>query len=141
MTPDPLAFLRATHDAVQAEAEAARHGGDGVWSQSYPDSSPGMVTDSSGEYVVYDDGLTSFEQAAHMARHAPAAVLSRIAGERKQLELHAADSDGECATCGEDEGGAEVNGLMLRVRLGVPHPCDTIRILAECWGWTDTEGA
>lgn len=115
---DPVEFLRTTLDAAQAKAEAASEGGDGVWLQPYPDMSPGMVTDSTGEYVVYDSSLPSLEQAAHIAANDPAAVLRRIAADREILE----DAENIIRGWNEDH----VKDFAQ----------DVIRNLAEGWGWT-----
>ena len=120
---DLVAFLQARLDERAARAEAARHGGDGVWSQPYPDTSPGMVADSADEYVVYDDSLTSREQAAHIAANDPARVLREVEAKRRLIELHGADGAHECPE-GADAWGA---------RTGYERNCLTLRLLAAVY--------
>jgi hypothetical protein len=74
--------------------------------------------------------------AEHIVRHDPAAVLRRIAADRKILEAHPVDTDiinpgyGKhvadfgCRTCHDWDGVTEGYGW-----------CDTVRLLAEGYGW------
>ncbi|MEV5944426.1 hypothetical protein, partial [Streptomyces sp. NPDC051994] len=57
----------------------------------------------------------------------PAAVLRRIAADRKLLDLHG-DVAGKCAECSQ---GYESGDW------GPDFPCTTVRLLAEAWGWTE----
>ena len=84
------------------------------------------------------DAWSPMPQFVHAARHDPAAVLRRIAADRKTLEEHKptpADFDGicRCLVCG---------CYTIRPGLGPVGyqkvwPCPTIRNLAEGWGWTE----
>lgn len=159
MTSDPLVFLRATLDAVQAEAEAATAG---PWfAHEYIDYAcdfEATIGTGNGQYV--DDktdvvghgyeggGVAKVADAQHIARHHPAAVLRRIAADRKQLELHAAVpdhgrfSERTCAETGCDgEHDEPPVCRSCRTYAGDPveAPCDTVEILAESWGWTEEE--
>ncbi|MFG2970803.1 hypothetical protein ACGFZS_46795 [Streptomyces sp. NPDC048288] len=63
-------------------------------------------------------------------------VLRRCAGDRKLLEVHKPRQDGtgfpdsfQCPTCSEDGG----DGYQYLV----PFPCETVRALAEAYGWKE----
>ena len=130
MTADPLAYLRAAHAEAEAEAEAA--GGD-QWAVQEHESDTVAVYDSRREPVVYDEGAPTPIQKTHIAKHSPAAVLRRIAADRKLIAKHAEidfpynpdDGPGDyswtarCDGCYEDA------------------PCTTLRLIAEGWGWTE----
>lgn len=104
MTDDPLAYLHATLDAAEAEAETARdfdYAQCGVWEARGPYPAAGGEADGVSRprgnlraEISRDDIFLEAELPwdliPHMARHNPAAVLRRIAADRKQLELHAA---------------------------------------------------
>lgn len=157
VTTDPLAWVRAEMDAADAVAEAARGSGVGVWSaDAHPHYDGARVYDDQGEPVVLDDGSPTPEQAAHIARHDPAAVLRRIAADRKLLDDLLAErhlvNDGDCwytcrAATEERDGGENCNDEER----GKPCDCgrDTrvqrrVRLIAESWGWSEgaaTEGA
>lgn len=119
VTTDPLAWVRAEMDAAEKVAEAARGDSDGVWSvDGHPHYDGCRIEDERGDVVVYDEGVPTAEQANHMARHDPAAVLRRIAADRKLLD--------ECEAAHDwDNWGA--SGLADSV----------IRGIAEGWGWTE----
>lgn len=135
--PDGMVvWLRAAMDAAQNDAEAA--GGDEWRRQDHP-SDTVAVYDSKGEPVVYDEGSPTEAQQAHIVRHSPAAVLRRIAADRKQLAehpVHVYEAFGpRCETC---QGGM-VQMSSGPIDAGQPFPCTTIRNLAEGWGWTEEE--
>jgi hypothetical protein len=82
------------------------------------------------------DAWSPLPQFQHAALHDPAAVLRRIAADRKLIALHhpVIDRTGwrhgdygdvrpACAECGSQD-------------TATAWPCDTIRFLAEGWGWT-----
>jgi hypothetical protein len=131
VTADSLAFLHATLDAAQARAEAA--GGDEWTQQDHPSDSI-AIYDSKREPVVYDEGWPSPEQAAHIVANNPAAVLRRIAADRKLIAAHPITSDVRdiriislgCRTCHRWDDQIDGRGY-----------CDSIIALAEGWGWTD----
>lgn len=142
---DPVEFLRT---ALDAAAEAARLAAAVDPSPWYEDVSDGTYTrqreglDSVGLVRAADNvGLWDRESSdalsmagvttTHIALHDPAAVLRRIAADRKQLELHAENpyDPGCCGTCTVNE-----KGWAAPVASEVP--CATIRNLAEGWGWT-----
>ena len=74
----------------------------------------------------------------HIAANDPESVLRRCAADRKLLNLHAPQPDGsgfhdgvQCRTCSQDGG----DGYQYLV----PFPCDTVRAIAEGYGWTGGE--
>lgn len=90
MTTTPLAFLRATHAAAHAEAEAAQDGDSGEWFVGddwnvyrAEDQAPGEDAEEN-RLVVYGDVKP---QSEHIARHDPAATLRRIAADRKLIAV------------------------------------------------------
>ncbi|MFJ2630853.1 hypothetical protein ACIO6U_02665 [Streptomyces sp. NPDC087422] len=120
MTTDPLAYLRDALDKRQKIAEMAMSA---CWHTDYCD----------------EDG-----EPFHAAND-PAAVLRRIAADRKLLELHAAVPDHgrfsertcEESGCDGDHSAPPVC-RTCRTHAGDPTeaPCQTVEILAEAWGWT-----
>lgn len=130
-----VVWLREAMDGAQADAEAA--GGDDWRRQDHP-SDTVAVYDSKGEPVAYDEGSPTEEQQAHIVRHSPAAVLRRIDRDRKILAAHPHTTravnpvDGlqsagfGCETCHDWDGVPEGRGW-----------CDTVRLLAEGYGWTE----
>lgn len=133
---DPVGFLRATHDAAQAKAEAAA---ERAWSPHWEyDDLVRQVRDlNNGNELA---NIYFPEIGAHVEANDPAAVLRRIAADRKLIAEHgvALGWDGEntdgsvCATCAQDglDGG----------RSGDPYPCTTVRLIAEGWGWKKAGG-
>ncbi|GHB55586.1 hypothetical protein GCM10010331_49270 [Streptomyces xanthochromogenes] len=124
-----LLWLRKTMAAAERDAEAA--GGDEWRRQAHP-SDTVAIYDSEDEPVVYDEGSPSEEQQAHIICNSPAAVLRRIAADRKLLELHqpVPGWPDECTTCLSDR------GSWPETWSGDTCPCRTIRLLAESWGWS-----
>lgn len=137
VTTDPLVFLRAALDAAQAEAEAATKG---PWETEGDDPTDDTVysvcenPDLVGQQVAFTRGPQSYDNMVHIARHDPAAVLRRIAADRKILAMHPMTDDVRdvritrfgCQTCHRWDDRAEGRGY-----------CDTIIALAEGWGWTE----
>lgn len=136
MSLDPVDFLNAALDEAEKTALAAKGDGDGVWERDgIPFLDDSRIEDPSrGRVIVYDEGAPTQEEADHIVRHDPAAVLRRITADRKILVLHTAphtvgdgfcvEEDGECTRRGEDE--CTACGQQ---------PCDTVIALAEGWGW------
>ena len=141
-----VVWLREAMDAVERDAEAA--GGDEWRLQDHP-SDVVAIYDSKGEPVVYDEGWPTEAQKAHIVRHGPAAVLRRIAADRKMLDDLLAERhevvDGDCwYTCAaateEHDGGETCDDD----RLGKPCDCGRdarverrVRLLAEGYGWAE----
>jgi hypothetical protein len=114
---DPLAYIEAAHKRAEQTAQAA--GGDGtpVWSTGRHHA----VRDENGDAVAYDEGRPTPAQAAHIAANDPAAVLRRIAADRKTL-----------AACEEI---LAVDGWEYD---DTPNLADaTICNMAEGWGWSE----
>lgn len=76
-------------------------------------------------------GLLPDAPRRHIALHHPESVLCRCAADRKLLELHS-PHNGNCRTC------LEWSETEYH-HLPVPFPCDTFRVLAEGYGWTEGE--
>jgi hypothetical protein len=121
---DPLAYIEAAHKHAEQTAQAA--GGDDWTTQTHP-SDHIAVYDSHRDPVVYDESRPSEAQMVHIAANSPAAVLRRIGGERKLLARHSDNGYGNCSECSQ---GYECTDW------GPTAPCDTVRDLAEGWGWT-----
>lgn len=120
-----VVWLRETMDAAQRDAEAAA---ERAWSPHWE------YDDHVNEIRDLNNGNTLAtiyhpEIGAYVAANGPAAVLLRIAADRKLLELHH-DVDGKCAECAQ--------GYEL-MDWGPNFPCQTIRHVAEGWGWTGEE--
>lgn len=135
MTTGPLAFLHATLDAVQAEAEAARPGPWAVWSAHH---NVAVVHDSGqrsgsglplGPLVVSASSDHALPDAVHIARHNPAAVLRRIKADRKLIAMHVGDH--ECWVY-DPTGETDRSTFVL-----TGETCSTVQLLAEGWGWTE----
>jgi hypothetical protein len=146
VTPDALAFLRATHSAVQAEAEAARGGGAGVWSvDCHPHYNGARIYDDQGEPVVFDEGSSPTpEQATHMALHDPAAVLRRIAAERKvldgyELTVQLRDEAAQRIRAAGDAPTAADLDTWDRAQREAAILEEPVACIAEGWGWTEEE--
>lgn len=124
-----VVWLREAMDAAQRDAEAA--GGDAWRLQDHP-SDIVAIYDSKGEPVVYDEGWPTEAQKAHIVRHAPAAVLRRIAADRKTLARHQPKE-----VCGIGPAG----GILACSYDPHPWPCPDIIDLAEGYGWAETQTA
>lgn len=145
MTTDPLAFLRAAHAEAEKAAEAARdvdYAQCGAWEARgpYPAecgeadgvSRPrGNLRAEIGKDDIFLDAELPWGLVPHMALHHPAAVLRRIAADRKAIERHRDDGHGKCVECGQ---GYELSDW------GPDVPCDTIRDLASGWDWKEEAG-
>lgn len=144
-----LVWLREVMDAAQADAEAATigpwHGTEYVAGSDYGfgagvGTAPGEVDVVGHGYE--GGGCERVQDARHIARHDPAAVLRRIAADRKLLddlltEKHhvlAEDSWYRCSAsnrAGDRGNEAKCNcGRNERVQRRV-------RLLAEAYGWTE----
>lgn len=141
-----VAWLREVLDAAQQRAEAAaKETGSTDWEYQAHGSlnamgpSGFMVAVGSQDYL--DPAPGQF-----MADNDPAAVLRRIVADRKLLELHttphtvvelAVEPVGE-SFCVECDGPCTHKGEAECVICG-KDGCDTMRLLAEAWGWTEEE--
>jgi hypothetical protein len=123
--PPAVVFLTAALDRAEQLARAA--GGreieavEYLWETKYlnvrqPDGTVTHTTEFSAEL------------ADHIALHDPAAVLRRVAADRKILAEHA-DMWGGCAVC-VDRRNPDPRQWGI-----VVWPCRTVLLLAEAWGW------
>ncbi|MFD8516500.1 DUF6221 family protein [Streptomyces antimycoticus] len=123
---DILAWLVA---AISRREEAARHA-----ARPY---GPRWVRPVDTDMVrVSEDGIwfqaLSHEIAEHVVYNSPEVVLRRCAADRKILELHG----GRGHSCP----GIDADGdLDEYARFYNHEACDTIRALAEGYGWTEGE--
>src|SRR6266704_3579789 len=77
------AFLRARLDEKEATAKAAQ--APSPWKAAGHPSDTWIVTDATGEPLIYDEGTPSLEEAAHIALNDPGRVLREVAGMRAIL--------------------------------------------------------
>jgi hypothetical protein len=133
-----VVWLRESMDAAQADAEAATPG---QWhvTEYVAGSDYGFdagVGTALGEVDVVGHGYEGggcerVQDARHIVRHDPAAVLRRIAADRKILDLHIGDH--ECSIFdGPNPGDIDHYAFVLE-----SEACDTVRLLAEGYGWTE----
>lgn len=136
MTDRMVVWLREAMDAAQADAEAATPG---PWTAHPDDEEIRAADDTVARMRDYTRVMTNAQVEADMAlivtRADPAAVLRRIAADRKILDLHKPTRgdawDGSktvCDTC--------ANASREEIE-GEPYPCATLRLLAEGYGWTE----
>lgn len=124
---DLVKSLHAALDAAETEAEKADQ------------DSPELYPANPVEFILAGQDITTPATEAaerHIRTWTPAAVLLRIAADRKQLAEHADDGHGDCVRCAGEGRPVEVNGIVITEREAVPHPCATVRIVAEGWGVT-----
>lgn len=117
-------WLRKAMDAAQAAAEGARElefCKDGRWIAKGPfGNSLGLIQSESSEDIIGNSGEDiPWEYTAHIARHSPTSVLRRIAADRKTLD--------DCDDVLHDF----VFGAFRQLAY------DTVRNLAEGYGWTE----
>lgn len=124
VTTTPLDFLRATLDAAQAEAESATRG---PWEAEGDDSTDDTVysvcedPDLVGQQVAFTRGPQSYANMVHIAANSPAAVLRRIAADRKLI----AECEKILAVDGWEYDDAPTLAALV------------IKGIAEGWGWTE----
>jgi hypothetical protein len=134
---DPVAFLATTLAAAQREAErAAVETGAPGWRGSDSGLYSDDASNHPGPFLADAYGYTAPEVVAHIVRHDPQATLRRIAADRKTLALH--QTPGRMY---EYAGAPPRETAICRVcRYQEPmseDPCETVRLLAEGWGWTE----
>lgn len=154
---DPLAFLQTAH----ARAEQAAHAAAPRPWEAHPPTDDGDGWEITARGPGYNEtrwivgaesggGVYDEADARHIVLHDPAAVLRRIAAERKMLAehqpervaslpLHETCSDLRCdcsqdvATCGTCAAGHYYDAEPET------YPCATVRLLAEAWGWQEEQ--
>ena len=124
MTGDPAAFLTAQLDKLEATAHEVlpRRG----WSAGQALAMPDALTSDDERIWVLDDDYKHNTLVVDVRF-----VLDLVAAHRKILELHKANSFGECFLCGWSDGYEHVNNETW--------PCDTIKLLAQGYGWAPEE--
>lgn len=150
MSGDPLAWVRAEMDAAEKVALAAQAETGPRWRSYYK-----QVLAPDSKYGEDPADANTAEAATHIARHGPDAVLRRIAADRKLLELHpqmtyrSKASEGALRSMYGPHWEARLSRLDDRycetchIEDGVispdpqGRPCDTVRLIAESWGWTE----
>ncbi|MFH8483645.1 DUF6221 family protein [Streptomyces sp. NPDC018055] len=133
---DVLAYLE---HAITAREEAARavgfdtiETGDYLWGAKYLVLRRGDVSKAAPEM----DGSL----ADHIALSDPESVLRRCAADRKLIAEHHPDGMGGCVTCARPEESEEDSeGNSVSFRTAIPHPCPTLRHVAEGYGRTEGE--
>lgn len=143
--------LREAMDAAQRDAEAADGAEWSVEDLRLIDQRDGELVETGREpgTLLIGNGLRIASGVpaalAHVARHSPAAVLRRIDRHRKLLDLHttphavvelAVEPVGELF-CGECDGPCTHKG-EAECEICGQDGCDTVRLLAEGYGWTET---
>ena len=125
--PDRMVvWLREAMDAAGQLAEAAaRETTSADW--EYQDHDNRLVATIPPRFTVADVDYLDPAPGKFMAANDPAAVLRRIAADRKTLDLHQ-NVAGKCDECGR---GYELSDW------GPDFPCATVRLLAEGYGWTE----
>lgn len=132
-------WLRETLDAAERVAEAAaRETTSADWEYQHHDNR--LVATIPPRFTVADVDYLDPAPGKFMADNDPAAVLRRIAADRKTLAEHkltGADFDGTrmCLACG----GYNMNSGWGAVGYRTVWPCPTIRNLAEGYGWKDDQ--
>ncbi len=79
------AFLRARLDEKEATAKAAQ--APSPWKAASHESDSWIVTDATGEPLIYDEGTPSLEEAAHIALNDPARVLREVEAIRAHIRM------------------------------------------------------
>lgn len=137
-----VVWLRETLDEAERVANSAARR---AWSPHWEyDRSVRQIRDlNNGNELanIYFPAIGNFVES-----NAPAAVLRRIAANRKLLDLHttphtvvelAVEPVGELF-CGECDGPCTHKG-EAECQICGQNGCDTMRLLAEGWGWTNRE--
>ena len=122
-------FLAARYDEEEAAAKACQS--PSPWKAATHPSDHWIVTDATGDALIYDEGTPTLEEAAHIALHDPARVLREVEAKRKILAEHAPlERPGTvtpviCRVCwtSPKEGPLE----------GDAWPCFTVASLAAVW--------
>lgn len=76
-------LIARLREAIDATEQLARRAGSNTWTVR-----PGARYIEGDDIVIYDEGGHTSDQAAHIVRHAPAAVLRRCEADRRILTRH-----------------------------------------------------
>lgn len=107
-------------EQIAADEQVARDAGGKVWTQTLQryadgDELAGSIEDASGDYVVYDEGRPTAQEATHIARWDPARVLAECAAKRRLITLATEDArNADSAIEGEWGGEHDLSGDLLR---------------------------
>jgi hypothetical protein len=118
-----VVWLREAMDAAERDAEAATPGPWSVNDESYPEtvySASNVDVVAGGRWGGEASVFESAADAVHIARHHPAAVLRRIAADRKLLDDLERVVKGDYIDDGE-----------------LPLAEHVLRLLAEGYGWAE----
>ena len=123
-------FLTARYDEEEAAAKACQS--PSPWKAATHPSDHWIVTDATGDALIYDEGTPTLEEAAHIARHDPARVLREVEAKRKIVELHRPDPAEYIDADGDDRSSVDCWTCETG---GVPDswPCPTIRAAAAVY--------
>jgi hypothetical protein len=149
-----VVWLREAMDTAEREAEAATAATGGPhWRGDDSGLYGSDVANHPGPFLADAYGYTEPRIVGHVVRHDPAAVLRRIAADRKLLEdlladPHFRNEEDNWYTCAAlmDEAGEPVCLNDSRA----PGPCDCgrdarvqhrVRLIAEGYGWTEETGS
>lgn len=138
-----VAYLRNAHVHAEQLTKAATPGPWTVDSETYAESiraADGTDVVAGGRWGGEASVFESTQDALHIAAQSPGLVLRRIEAERELLAEHAPDDlrFPECLRCGGNTVDVELGGgRILRHKEPVDWPCQTIRLLARGWGWTE----
>ena len=80
---DLITFFKARLDEIEAAAKAAQS--PSPWKAATHEADSWIVTDATGEPLIFDEGTPSLEEAAHIARHDPARTLREVEVKRKLI--------------------------------------------------------
>ncbi|GHJ34254.1 hypothetical protein TPA0910_86870 [Streptomyces hygroscopicus subsp. sporocinereus] len=132
MTAQGEDILAWTEHAITAREEAANAAPRSPWSVLVDDDA---LIAPDGIPVVEAFALSGQQTRAilnHVALHDPASVLRRCAADRKILHLHGGRGH-SCSAIDAD------GDLDEHARFYDHEVCDTVRALAEGYGWTEGE--
>lgn len=135
----PLEFVEAAHKQAEKIAQAAAEEHPSPWTAVDVDLSPldqadaAHLNDGRGKTMVMSD-YTMLEPLRHAALHDPAAVLRRIAAERKVCDRHQ-----PFETLAIVEAPNIVGKVTLCAHDRRSWPCPDITDLAEAWGWQEEQ--
>jgi hypothetical protein len=146
----PAEYLAAALDTAEATALDASTQQGPDWTFHPDNIDRALITGSGyagytfGDVVSYDEGAPSEHQAEHIAANDPSHVLRVIAAHRKLAELHS-PMDAVAAKARVLPPGISLCNVCVADTEpcydGPPPlswPCDTVKVLAEAYGWAET---
>ena len=126
---DIAEFVAARLDEDEAAANATES--PSPWKGADDESDNWIVTDATGEPVIYDEGTPTLNEAKHIARHDPARALREVEAKRKIMDeiFHyeaLIDSERGCCCAASRIRNGEC-------RSSPPDQIDGLRDLASIW--------